>query len=82
MATDNNLHVPDDLLARKQTAAHGQGKTVAELAEEAVRAHLEDRQWQDLRAYGRQKGLESGYAEADIPDLVEDYRREQKQRER
>ena len=78
MATNNNLHVPDDLLAQMQTAAHGQGKTVDELAEEAVRAHLEDQRWQDLLAYGRQRGLESGYAEADVADLV----KEQKQRER
>ncbi len=77
MAT-NNVHVPDDLLAQMQTAAHGQGKTVDELAEEALRAHLDDRKWQDLLAYGRQRGLESGYTEADIPDLVKDYRREQK----
>ena len=40
MATRNNLHVPDELLAELRSKAAGEGKTVDELAEEALRKHL------------------------------------------
>ena len=75
MATRNNVHVSDELLAELQTKAMAEGKTVDELAEEALRKGLEERSWQDLLAYGRQTGRESGYTEADVPDVVKARRR-------
>jgi flagellar biosynthesis/type III secretory pathway protein FliH len=78
MATHNNLHVPDDLLAELNTKAQAEGKTVDELAEAALRQGLEERGWQDLLEYGRQKGRESGYTEGDVPRVVKEWRQEQK----
>ena len=75
MATQNNVHVSDELLAELQAKAQTEGKTVDELAEEALRKALEDRDWQDLLDYGRRTGRESGYAEADVPEIVKKRRR-------
>jgi hypothetical protein len=75
MATENNVHLSDELLAELQAKAQTEGKTVDELAEEALRKGLEERDWQDLLLYGRQTGRESGYREADVPEIVKRRRR-------
>jgi predicted transcriptional regulator len=79
MAT-NNVHVSDELLTELQSKAAAEGKTVDELAEEALRKGLEERQWQDLLAYGRETGQASGYTEADVPEVVKNRRRINAQR--
>jgi predicted transcriptional regulator len=70
MATQNNVRVSDELLAELQSKALAAGKTVDDLAEEALRKGLEEQSWQDLLAYGLQTGRESGYTEADVPGIV------------
>lgn len=75
MATQNNLHIPEDLLAELQERAVVQGKSVDALAEEALRKGLEDTAWRDLMEYGRKTGLESGYTEADVPEIIQRRRR-------
>jgi len=70
MATQNSIHVSDELLAELQAKAAAEGKTVDELAEEAIRQCLEDRAWQDLLDYGRERGRASGYSEEDVPRVV------------
>lgn len=75
MATQNVIHVSDELLAELQTKAGAEGRTVDELAEEALREGLKERTWQDLLGYGRETGRASGYTEADIPDIVRNRRR-------
>jgi len=74
MATHNNLHVPDELLAELQNRAEAEGKTIDEIAEEALRKALEDRAWQELLAYGSERGAASGYHEEDVPRLVRENR--------
>ncbi len=76
MAT-NNVHLPDELLAELQSKAQAEGKTVDELAEEALRKGLEKYAWQDLLDYGGEQGRASGYTEEDVPRLVKEWRREQ-----
>ncbi|MGO9261902.1 MAG: ribbon-helix-helix protein, CopG family [Bryobacteraceae bacterium] len=75
MATQNNLHVPDELLAELQAKAAAEGKTVDKLAEEALRKGLEDRAWQELLEYGRETGRASAYTEADVPEIIRNRRR-------
>jgi predicted transcriptional regulator len=77
MATQNSIHVSDELLAELQTKAAAEGRTVDELAEAALRKGLEDQAWQDLQEYGRKNGAASGYTEDDVPGLIEEWRREQ-----
>jgi len=69
-----NLHVSEELLAELRTKAEAEGKTVDELAEVALRKGLEERAWQDLLAYGRERGEASGYTEEDVPRVVRENR--------
>ena len=75
-----NLHVSDELLAELRAKAEAEGRSVDQLAEEALRRCLEDRSWQELLAYGRETGRASGYTEQDVPDLVKEWRRERRSR--
>ena len=75
MASQNNVHLSDELLVQLQSKAQAAGKTVDELAEEALRKGLEEQSWQELLAYGLQTGRESGYTEADVPGIVKARRR-------
>jgi len=78
MATQNNVHVSDELLAELQAKAHAEGKTVDQLAEDTLRKALEERSWQELLEYGQERGRASGYTEEDVPQVVKEWRREQR----
>jgi hypothetical protein len=69
-----NLHVSDELMSELRTKAEAEGKTVDELAEAALRKGLEERAWQDLLAYGRERGEASGYSEEEVPEIVRENR--------
>ena len=71
----NTIHVSDELLAKLRTKAQAEGKTVDELADEALRKGLEERDWQDLLNYGRETGRASGYVAEDVPEIVRNRRR-------
>jgi len=75
MAAQNTIHVSDELLAKWQAKAAAEGKSVDELAEEALREGLEDRAWRDLLEYGRKNGAASGYTEEDVPEIVRNRRK-------
>jgi hypothetical protein len=75
MATHHNLNVPHDLFVELQQKADLEGKTVDQLAEEALRRGLEERSWQELLAYGWERGRASGYSENDVPRVVRENRR-------
>jgi len=77
MATQNTIHLPDELLAELRAQAAVEGKSVDELAAEAVRRGLDERHWRDLMEYGQQKGLASGHLEGDVPEIVKRRRRAQ-----
>ena len=74
MAAQNSIHVSDELLAELQAKAAAEGKTVDELAEQALRKGLAEQSWQDLLAYGLERGRASGYTEEDVPWIVRDNR--------
>ena len=75
MATQNSIHVSDELLAELRAKAQTAGKTVDELAEETLRRGLEEQSWQDLLAYGLERGRASGYTEDEVPEIVRENRR-------
>uniref|UniRef100_Q01QS7 CopG domain protein DNA-binding domain protein n=1 Tax=Solibacter usitatus (strain Ellin6076) TaxID=234267 RepID=Q01QS7_SOLUE len=75
-----NVHVSDELLIELQQQARAAGKTVDEMAEEALRKGLEERQWEDLLAYGHETGIVSGYTEEDVPEIVKNRRKINAQR--
>jgi plasmid stability protein len=78
MPTHNSVQLPDDLIAELRAKAAEQGKTLDQLAEEALRKGLEERSWQELLAYGEERGTASGCTEADVPRLIKEWRREQR----
>lgn len=78
MATRNSIHVSDELLAELRAKAQTAGKTVDELAEETLRRGLEEQSWEDLLAYGLERGRASGYTEEDVPEVVRENRRRQR----
>jgi hypothetical protein len=44
------------LLSELRAQAEAQGKTIDELAEQAIRVGLKERSWQELLAYGHERG--------------------------
>jgi hypothetical protein len=75
-----NLHVPEELLAQLQEKAAAEGRSVDELATEALKKGLSEHSWQELLEYGRKNAASSGYTELDVPRLVKEWRREQRSR--
>ena len=73
---ERTIRLPDDLLAQIEGSAAQQGQSLDQWLEETLRAQFEDRSWRDLLEYGRTKGRESGYTEADVPNLIKQWRRE------
>jgi hypothetical protein len=78
MADQNNLRVPDDLLAQLQAKASAEGKSVDQLAEEALRKGLEESSWEELLEYGRDRGKQKNFSEEQAADVVHQWRREQR----
>ena len=70
MATENYVHVSDDLLAALKAKASAEGRTIDQVAEDALRQGLEEKSWQEMFAYGRKTGIASGFKEADVPDII------------
>jgi metal-responsive CopG/Arc/MetJ family transcriptional regulator len=76
MASENNLHIPDDLLSAVNEAASADGKTTDELAADALRRYLAHRKLEELGKYGREQSHRLAYTEADVPNLIAEFRRE------
>jgi hypothetical protein len=76
LSTQNNVHIPDDLLSAVSEAATTDGKTTDEIAAEALRRYLAHRQLEELGQYGREQSSRLGYTEADVPRLIAESRRE------
>lgn len=73
-----HLHVPEDLLAELEAKAAASGKTVEELAAEALRASLRETSWEDLLAYGQERGRHAGFREEQAGDIVHEWRKDQR----
>ncbi|MGA2741472.1 MAG: hypothetical protein ABSG65_29060 [Bryobacteraceae bacterium] len=76
MATQDNLHIPDDLLSAVNEAASADGKTTDELAADAVRRYLAHRKLEELGQYGCEQSYRLGFSDADVPRLISESRRE------
>ena len=69
-----NLRVSDETFAELQAKANAEGRTLDEVAESALLKGLNEQSWEDLLAYGLQRGKESGYSVEDVPRLVRENR--------
>jgi hypothetical protein len=82
VATQNNLHIPDDLLSAVNRAASADGKTTDELAADALRRYLAHRKLEELGEYGREQSRRLGYTEADVSRLIADFGHDRRTAER
>ena len=71
-----NLSVSGDLLAQLEARAEVEGRTVDELAEEAVRRLLLGKDLRSFVAQNRKDAEANGLTESDVPRLTEEYRNE------
>jgi hypothetical protein len=76
MATQNNVHIPDDLLSAVNEAATADGRTTDEITADALRRYLAHRQLEELGQCGLEQSRRLGYTEADVPRLIAESRRE------
>jgi metal-responsive CopG/Arc/MetJ family transcriptional regulator len=80
MSTQNNLHIPDDLLSAVNEAANADGRTTDELAADALRRYLAHRKLEELGQYGREQSHRLGYTEPDVSRLIAESRHENRGR--
>ena len=75
-----NTTLSEDLRQKLEMLA-GPDKTADDLANEVIARYIyqreQDRDWHDLVSFSRGNGVESGYTEADVVDLVHQTRRGQ-----
>ena len=68
MAAQNNLHIPDDILAQARKRAESQGRTADELAADALKRHLAHEMLNGLS-----KGAEERRRAFQTDDEAQDY---------
>ena len=75
-----NIHLamPPVLVAEMEAVARDEGKTLDEIAQDAMLRYLQDRRWQQPVTYGKGQARSLGLKSADVPRLVAESRREQK----
>jgi hypothetical protein len=78
MATQNNIHIPDEMLTAVTEIARAEGKTADELITETTQKMLRVRGLRSFVAENRRLAEQQGLAEEDVPRLVREYRREQR----
>lgn len=70
--------LPEELVARLEAAARAENKTLEQWLGDTIQDRADDRQWQDLFAYGGERGRNSGYTAEDVPRVVKEWRHEQR----
>jgi predicted transcriptional regulator len=88
MATTGNITLPEDLLPKLEEIARAENRTADDLAKEAVekllkersKIDLKSRDWRDFIAENRRRAEELGIREEELPEIVHQFRREQRDR--
>jgi hypothetical protein len=76
MASQNTVHIPDDLLTAVSAAAQAEGKTADDLLAEAARRYLEHKELDELVERGRRHAARTGRRPSEAVMAVRDIRRE------
>jgi predicted transcriptional regulator len=79
--TDAKL-ISDDLLRQIEDTARAQNRKPAEVIEDAVKRYLDKQSWVEFVARNERRTREMGITEADVPRLVEEVRRENRENSR
>ena len=75
MASQNNVHIPDDLLSAMNAAAEAEGTTANNLLAEAARRYLEHKELENLAARGRGHAQRAGRRPSGAVRAVRELRR-------
>jgi hypothetical protein len=74
------IHLTEERFAELTRAAHAQGRTPDELADEAIAMLLRKRRLDDLMEFGQRHTRELGIPEGDVNRLISEVRAERKAR--
>ena len=80
--TDVKEMLSEDLPRQIEDTARDQNRRPSEALQDAVQKYLADQRWQNLVAYGERRAKELGITEDDVPRLIEEVRRENRERAR
>jgi hypothetical protein len=79
MATER-IDIPVELFAQLEAKAKAEGKTVDEIACQALTDGLRDDKWQRLVAFGLENGRKSEFSEDQVVDVIHEWRKENRVR--
>ena len=71
---------PEALMSEVENVARAQQRSVRDVVTEALERYIREKQWHDLKAYGRERARMLGLSEADVPRLIDEFRRDREQR--
>jgi hypothetical protein len=80
--TDVKEMLSKDLLRQIEDTARDQNRQPSEVLPDAAGKYLADQRWQNQVAYGERRAKELGITEDDVPRLIEEVRRENRERAR
>jgi len=72
----------DDLLRQIEDTARAQNRKPVEVLEEAVKQYLDKQSWVDFVERNERRARALGIAEEDVPGLVDEVRRENRENRR
>lgn len=70
-----SVSLPPTLVREAEKVAQLEGRTRSELFREALRRYLQERQWQEIQAYGAKQVKRLGLKSRDVNRLITEYRR-------
>jgi len=80
--TDAKELLSDDLLRRIEDMARAQNRKLGEVLEEAVKQYLDKQSWVEFVERNERRARALGITEEDIPRLVDEVRRENRENNR
>jgi predicted transcriptional regulator len=69
---------PPDFAAAIQATAEEEHRQPCEVVREAYERYVDEQEWRELLAYGRERARTLGLTEADVPRLIAEVRRERR----
>jgi metal-responsive CopG/Arc/MetJ family transcriptional regulator len=72
----------EEMIQQIEEAARTENRKPAEVLQDAVKQYLERRSWMEFVSRNEQRAREMGLKEEDVPRLVEEYRRENREHSR
>ncbi len=72
------LSLSPEMLKELEEIAKVENRTKSELLREALRQYVSRRRWREIQKYGAEQARKKGITEADIEQIIEEFRQEAK----